>query len=392
VLDRLRDENKGHSGFIAHLLNPKANHYQGTLYLESFLATFFRDQEFTINESWEVVTEESVSGTGTDDDLYGRVDIWLSGPDDVIVIENKIDAGDQDRQIERYVDYAKAEAKGRNIYVVYLTLDGKNPENHSLGKYANGKLEREDLIYICASYYEQVYEWTSRCLKDSASLPEIRETLAQYRKTIRKITGRLSDEELGMSLDGLLEGREEIIAAMQLGKAAGEKLDELEVKFWNKLTEGIKRMISGELKFLNTGNISGRYYGVSVKVADDATSELRFNIERDRNSGVLYPGLRQTPINSEKFDTARQFSAPLKHFANPILKNWPSNNYWLGWGDFQLSSGFNPDAENFIGYVDENKMESVVNTVITESRKVIKQLDTKNLPEGVNVTVAVDSP
>ena len=388
VLDRLRDENKGHSGFISHLLDPKASHSQGPLYLEKFLSALFPDRNFDINCDWKVITEKSVSDKSGSDKLYGRIDIWLEGPRSIIVIENKIEAGDQPRQLERYIDYVKQEANGKDIYVIYLTPNASPPSDNSLGVYANGKLEIEDLIYLNIGYYPEIYEWIEDCYKASAPLPEIRETLSHYKKTIRRITDRITDEELGMSFERLLRSKEDIVAAIELGKAGSDALEKREGEFWKKLKEGLASKFNGDVDIFHTGKLGGRYYGVSIKVAVDGDYELRYNLERDRSNGVIYPGFMQTPLKSQSFSTAKQFSDALKDFAQPAIKEWPSNNYWMGWGDIDFPHSFKADADNFIGFVEDDVLERAVELVVNISVEVIKPVLGQKSPTGVRITIS----
>ena len=79
-------------------------------------------------------------------DNTGRVDIFISGKfgnnndNTRIIIENKIFASDQHKQIERYFNYLHKNDNNDNNdnpkckkYLFYLTLEGKDPSQYSLG-------------------------------------------------------------------------------------------------------------------------------------------------------------------------------------------------------------------------------------------------------------------
>ena len=73
----------------------------------------------------------------------GRIDILIHGSIDnketkksfAIIIENKINADDQDKQLERYYKYiSKTKGYGNNVYVIYLTPKIKPPREYSFSE------------------------------------------------------------------------------------------------------------------------------------------------------------------------------------------------------------------------------------------------------------------
>lgn len=387
VLDRLRDENKGHSAFIANLLDPMGSHSQGNVFLKMFLAELFPEKEFHFESDWYVKTEKyAPTGAEVENSVHeGRIDIWIEGPKETIIIENKIDAGDQDKQLERYIKYAKGLTSNNSIYVIYLTPEGRSPSEYSLGSYYNADLEQEIAAYLEASYEEHIYDWIDKCLKESTSLPVLRETLVQYKKTIRQITGKIEDEELGMSLSNLLEKREDIIAATELGKAAVEKLSELERAFWNKVKQSLLELVASEDAIYITGKIDGRYYRVGFKVAQYEESDLHFHIERDSSSDKIYVGFRQTQKGTNTYHTGSKFSPILKDLIEPITTKWPSNNYWLGWECLEDVASFMPGKSDFVGYLAGSALEASVELICNKVNEIISKLTKCEVPNGVQI-------
>ena len=86
------DEVNLHSSLIYGFLDPKNNHYQGDVFLETFLESVGLKAWFGDTSNAEVHKERK------------RIDIYITNDNRHIIIENKIWAGDQDRQIERYID------------------------------------------------------------------------------------------------------------------------------------------------------------------------------------------------------------------------------------------------------------------------------------------------
>jgi hypothetical protein len=121
-------ENKTHSALLANLLDQDGCHGQGALFLDAFLFSCIasgklpKEFENIAFCEWEVFREHSM------DD--GRMDLVLrhSTAGALIVIENKIYAKDQDRQLERYWNWMQS---CRNNFptqsLLYLTLYGSYP-------------------------------------------------------------------------------------------------------------------------------------------------------------------------------------------------------------------------------------------------------------------------
>ena len=194
VLSLQRDE-KFHSRFLASLLDPAGTHAQGSLFLERFLDhcakrddgfAYFRNQlgDQQLNR-WHVRTEQSLD--------TGRADIWLQFPSGSqprvrIIIENKIDAPEGKRQLERY---------GRIVYsrplgaLVYLTPNGA--ESETCGRYRGQ--------YVRLSYSVDIVTWLTDCIAAIES-PQLKETVSQYVDSVRNL-----DKEG----DNLMPGDERIL-------------------------------------------------------------------------------------------------------------------------------------------------------------------------------------
>ena len=79
---------------------------------------------------------------------------------------------------------------------------------------------------ICLSYKDFIDEWLDACIKEVTRIPQIRETLHQYRMAIRKLTKQLHPE-----VEDILNGlgvKDDIIKGVQ---------HKLQCKFWKELKE-----------------------------------------------------------------------------------------------------------------------------------------------------------
>ena len=128
-----------------------------------------------------------------------------------IVIENKIWAEDQDRQLERYHEVMIGEDY-QDINIIYLTLDGKEPDAESLGKL---KLD-EDVRLISYSY--DIYKWIEHCIEISSRNPSLREPLIQYQKIINELTGKTMSDDRSKEVIELLSENDNIIKAQLIEK------------------------------------------------------------------------------------------------------------------------------------------------------------------------------
>lgn len=193
-----------YSRTIWAFLNPKGLHRQGSLYLNLFLDEIITnlnslqksdDNEYnfkslikkieslkslntSVKREYHIGKVNLKSGTG------GLIDILISNRSFSIAIENKINAKDQYKQVERY--------KEENNIVLYLTKNGTPPSKESAGSL------NENKDYFCISYRDTIKNWIEKCLQVSINLPKIRETLQQFHNSINIITmtnsNKLNDE------------------------------------------------------------------------------------------------------------------------------------------------------------------------------------------------------
>ncbi|NDK56820.1 PDDEXK-like family protein [Pontibacter fetidus] len=185
ILKMERLENSTHSAFLTELLNPDGTHLKGNIFLKLFLDTL-EDVPLTLNlNTTNVKPEHHIGARNVDTKYGGRIDIYICDSlNNSISIENKIDAGDQEAQIERYYNHNK----GKNT-VLYLTLHGSDPSNGSKGALESGT----DFHNI--SYRKHILEWLDKCLKEAADSPILRETIKQYKILIQKLTATMAEKQ-----------------------------------------------------------------------------------------------------------------------------------------------------------------------------------------------------
>ena len=171
-----RDEVRTHSRFLAELLNSDGRHGQGPLFIRSFLDyckshldDFPIDFSQSKQEHWKAATEESVQ--------EGRLDIQIvhQSLGVLCVIENKIDAPEGDRQLERYLEYMKThELEYPNQALIYLTIRGKRSFTAS------------DQKYYRLSYHQDIFSWLHQT-QSEIKAPIVLGTIQQYMDIVLKL-------------------------------------------------------------------------------------------------------------------------------------------------------------------------------------------------------------
>ncbi len=229
VLFKENDEVRLHSRFIAELLNPCGRHGKGGTFLRLFLERIPRSAALVdVADSCSV--EREVSG----------IDILIWCGRKAVILENKIHAGDQERQLERYFEHVRDKRKvpEDEIRIVYLTLDGREPSKESIGDLDERKIDR-------LSYERDVLGWLEDCIKEAAQDPALRESLVQYRQLVKKITGHeLSEEYMNELKNLLLKDGKYLQAACDMEGVLSNAKRDIQCRFWDALKDGLENRLS----------------------------------------------------------------------------------------------------------------------------------------------------
>jgi hypothetical protein len=230
---------KFHSRFLASLLDPAGTHAQGSLFLERFLDhcakkdgrfAYFRNQLSGQElDRWHVRTEELLE--------TGRADIWLQSPSGseakvAIIVENKIDAPESERQLERYGEIVYSRHLGA---LVYLTPSGA--ESKTCGRYKDR--------YVRLSYSKDVVTWLTDCIATIGS-PRIRETVGEYVDSVRNLDKQ--EEKLMPGDEKILEyfnQAENLEAVLEIGRYANKICAELRKQFPMQLCQNLTDRLKG---------------------------------------------------------------------------------------------------------------------------------------------------
>ena len=285
------NEEMMHSSVIASLLDTRGSHGQKCRFLELFLGCL-PERFKSFDPSGARTACERYIGQKTEDS-GGRVDICIENSRQMIVIENKIFAGDQEHQILRYVESLRGMLRNRDgvkFPVLYLTPDGHSPSDDST---QTDKMQckcGED--YVCISYRDVIVPWLDKCINEMKDKPHLQEHLATYRDIIKK-------KVLGMDkkkdIINIIESTEENIKA---AREISGQFDEIKIDavttFWRVIKESIKKELEKDglcpefchfdanmklmtvrdievlvRKYVYRPNEDNRYFGISVKLHND---------------------------------------------------------------------------------------------------------------------------
>jgi len=184
ILNVRHRETKLHTPFLIHLLNPKASHEQDSLFLNTFLTEVLH-LPFTYEELSQFEIHEELST------LEGRLDIImtfkLKGVKKSIVIENKIYAGDQDKQLDRYYNYLRHDLKlaDSDLWLVYLTPRATPPSSKSI-KPADAQKLSQNKRLLLIGYHQHIIPWLAESWQHIASV-RVQQTVFQYIKTLENL-------------------------------------------------------------------------------------------------------------------------------------------------------------------------------------------------------------
>ena len=199
-----------------------------------------------------------------------KIDILISNADSkqAIVIENKIWAGDQPKQLQGYYEQLRDQEGYGDIHLLYLTPHGDEPSEDSVG----------GLPYKTISYKGDLPPWLERCQQRAYDEPRLRESVAQYRQLIPKLTGTDLTEAYMSELKNLLLRDNNLVLACDLSEAMREVRIKSLKKLWDEIESELKKKIPG---LPHRGNASG----TSLERISDFVRSHRYS----KDHGLYYP-------------------------------------------------------------------------------------------------------
>ncbi len=222
------EEVRLHSAFLAELLNPQGTHGLSSLFLEAFLTRLGLPKDYLDVYKVSQDNKERFIGPITEEE-GGRIDIIIEDGTHAVIIENKIYAEDQKNQLLRYYNYGKAKYQDGFI-LIYLTLDGHEPDEYSLG---NKKFD-----FACLSYSCEIVEWLEECILIANQKPLVKSVIIQYKELVKQITHTDMDTNYSEQLLNTMLKPENIIAVGEMLSVQYDWLDRIINKYiWEPLKQ-----------------------------------------------------------------------------------------------------------------------------------------------------------
>lgn len=252
VMHAQGDEVYTHSAIIASLLNPRWNHGCKSTFLKIFvdhLKESLPNVDFSFDTDLEkclVDVEYYIGNVSLEKESGGRIDIIIQSEkrDKAIIIENKIYADDQEKQLYRYKNYAQTHYK--SYILLYLTLDGHVPGKNSTSGEMFSMEEGED--FFCIDYKSFIRDWLISCKEKAASSPVVRETITQYYNLILKLTNQDMESSTKEKLVDLLANKDNIAAMFKIKSVHFDVIN----KICNTTLKEQVQEIANELKMVCT--------------------------------------------------------------------------------------------------------------------------------------------
>lgn len=232
TLLKASDEVRLHTRFIHELLNPEGTHDCGDLFLKLLFDTLQEYQPLDHEDSpssvlWEGYSKQSYWVGKEVSKKQGQLDLLLESDSNLLVIENKIWAGEQEKQVGRYIEYLESQAPKAG-QVLYLTLDGKKAETH------NGK------AYFRISYRDHIMAWLECCLHATYDIVPINQVLIQYQKVVQQLIGKSADHQTMKTIKDYIRQNPQLIKTHDLvGTAIGELKEDAKQRFADALTKSL---------------------------------------------------------------------------------------------------------------------------------------------------------
>lgn len=295
VMSMESNERYTHSAIIGELLNPKGSHRQGSVFLKLFfdeISDFNIIENFDFNNA-QIILEEFIGTRANNTEFSGYIDIVVKDKNNVIVIENKIYAGDQYEQLKRYKNYYP------NSMLLYLNLFGDLPSKEStidLEEYKD---------YQIISYQLTIHNWLQKCYKEAIEQPILRETIKQYLNLIKKLTNQTINDVMS----------EEIINTMK--KSIKESFEvhkniwNLKLKLYKNFMDSLIDFANSNYMIVNDANVDiEKFYGLYLKPKEWENKPINICvIFANSNFRGLYFGISYDPIisDSEKLFLIEKF-------------------------------------------------------------------------------------
>lgn len=353
-----------HSAFLAELLNSKGSHGQQDKYLKLFLDHLKIERFDTTNS--KAFVEFHTSKISEDGEFGGRIDILISDKNGKnIIIENKIYAGDQPKQLKRYKNFDS------NAELFYLNLFGDKPSDNSCAQLI------QDKDFKIISYRSDILLWLESCMKESVSLPIIRETIHQYIHLIKNLTNQATFNTMNNELKETIKKNPDYFKNVPLlFSAYDDLLREIKEKFFNLLEKRLN-----EERF--ESNIQGTDLMIQLQAGEDAGgvyfayrlvkrgNNVRCGFSKESNQRIFKSIITK---NSGDLNFAE-----LANLVTQVIIDAKTSDWSLGWYNptkFKENKKLHEmdDFNQYICLLDTDKCGAFIDALLEEAKDSFRKI------------------
>lgn len=366
-----------HSAFLAYLLDSEESHYQ-KIFIEKFLEKL--KVEKSIKQKLPKLKSEDVEFVETEYAIREnrRIDILMGFKNDFyILIENKIYAKDQDKQIRDYIEdllkgnKCEERNKASGLLTIYLTPFEDNPSKRSFGLKSNTRweivgseiIDKNPKSKIKPLYfkmdYQWIQEWLKECLEELKSISqEIIEKKPKGELGINKVIFTL--EQYLNVLDWIIPDREIREDNPVLELICDEKYQQYAFEIYHGKEEDEQRKIVADVWEDFEEHIVRDFFAQ----LEDYCDENPVNLTKNERWFVF-----QT--HKKNYNTTKQYR--LRFFP----KKYYDTNYWVGFNIFYNKPNYGcPSIDLRVHFADDCDSED---TNIDNDYKQIKSVVLKKL-------------
>ena len=378
ILRMRRGEINPHCLFLYELLNPKGSHGIEDVFLRLFIEDTLAVSGFKFKN---IQVERELKTTNINW-KNRRIDLFISSSSHVIGIEVKIDAEDQDKQLDDYRRELIARSEAHDIkkepLLYYLTLGGHEPSLKS-------KRELGDDKYNIISFKEHILTWLEKCMNVSENRGKVtlKEAISQYKILIESLTG--SRAKMLQEIAGCYcSDPHKLKIALEIGKSIRSAKKMIQCRFWEKLKRRLESTFKMDVQFYPKNKIEdivNYYYEKNKEIYLTFTNKklennnLQFCV---RLVGAIHYGLKTENSKAK----ARRLNAgkELEKSGELARSYWRDDKYnenepWWEicfYNDNKMNTiNFRDFNEEAISFADDNKLESAVDKIVEHAKKII---------------------
>lgn len=258
VIRSAKDEARLHTRILHSFLDTKGTHYQDDLFLRLFLENLeLKDCEDKNLSQWfgetkNAKVEKEYYIIEKELDEKGYIDLYISNGEKHIILENKVEYGDGDKQIAKYIGGLHTNgAEYENIAVVYLTKNGVelSPQSRKDWNIEGNFLKWNEykLPYKQISYEKEIIEWIAKCQSKEGvgNITSLNSALEFYKDIVKIITDK---KESKMDIAGFFKEQKDFEIAFEISK----NMDKIAKAYLSIIFKNLKESLNSEQWIIET--------------------------------------------------------------------------------------------------------------------------------------------